>query len=198
MLIAVLHRILPLGPLPGDVGVAVSNVGTIAAAAGAVLRDIPLTHRVVSVTGGGIKNPKNLFVPIGTPYGDIIEYCGGLTEDAVVVMSGGPMMGFAFTDFTIPITKGTSGITVLTKKDTKKTKETACIRCGLCVDFCPVCLVPTRVAIAARNRNMDLAEKYNTTACMECGCCAYICPANIPLVQLIRMGKAMVMANRKN
>ncbi len=195
---AVLDRIMPLGQLPADVGVAVSNVGTIAAAAGAVLRDTPLTHRVVSVTGGGIKNPKNLLVLIGTPYGDIIEYCGGLTEDAAVVTSGGPMMGFAFTDFTMPITKGTSGITVLTKKDTKKAKETACIRCGLCVDVCPVNLIPTRLATAARHRDSDLAEKYNITACMECGCCAYTCPANIPLVQLIRMGKVMVIANRKN
>lgn len=107
-------------------------------------------------------------------------------------------MGFAFTDFDMPITKGTSGITVLTRKDVTKRKETPCIRCGRCVDVCPMHLVPVKLAQAARNRDMDLARKYNIAGCMESGCCGYICPANIPLVQLIRMGKAMIVADEKN
>jgi len=197
MIMAVLKRIMPLGGLPADVGVAVSNVGTIAAVARAIIRDKPLTHRIVCVTGGGIKHPKNLLAPIGVSYAELIEYCGGLTPDAARVMSGGPMMGFAFTDFDMPVTKGAGGVTVLTHDDVKKEKETECIRCGRCVDVCPMHLVPTRLAYAARHRDIDLAEKYNILGCMESGCCGYICPSNIPLVQLIRMGKAMVAASRK-
>lgn len=195
---AVLGRTIPLGGLPVDVDVTVNNVSTVAAVAGAVLRGNPLTHRIVTVTGRGIKNPKNIMVPIGTMYRDVIEHCGGLTDEAVRVISGGPMMGFAFTDFDMPITKGTSGITVLTRKDVTKRKETPCIRCGRCVDVCPMHLVPAKLAQAARNRDIDLARKYNIAGCMESGCCGYICPANIPLVQLIRMGKAMIVADEKN
>ncbi len=197
MIMAVLNRIMPLGGLPADVGTAVSNVGTVAAVARAVLRGKPLTHRVVSVTGSGIQNPKNLLAPIGISYGELIAYCGGLTEDAARVVSGGPMMGFSFTDFQMPITKGASGITVLTHEDIQKEKETECIRCGRCVDVCPMCLVPTKLAQAAKHRNIELAERYNILGCVETGCCGYICPANIPLVQLIRMGKAMVLAQKK-
>ena len=197
MIMAVLKRIMPLGALPADVGTVVSNVGTIAAVARAVLKGKPLTHRVVTVTGGGIKNPKNLLAPIGVSYGELIEYCGGLTNNAARVLSGGPMMGFAFTDFHMPITKGTSGITVLTHEDMEKSKETNCIRCGKCVDVCPMNLVPTKLAQAAKYKNIELAERYNILACMESGCCGYTCPANIPLVQLIRMGKAMVLGQKK-
>ncbi|MCP3921830.1 MAG: electron transport complex subunit RsxC [Desulfobacterales bacterium] len=195
---AVTNRIIPLGGIPVDVDVAVNNVSTVSAVAGAVLRGNPLTHRIVTVTGRGIKNPKNIMVPIGTQYKDVIEYCGGLTDDAVRVVSGGPMMGFAFTDFDMPITKGTSGITVFTKKDIKARKETACIKCGRCVDVCPMRLVPAKLAQAVRHRDIELAQKYNILACMESGCCGYICPAGIPLVQLIRMGKAMIVSDKKN
>jgi electron transport complex protein RnfC len=197
MIMAIIKRIMPLGRLPGDVGVAVSNVGTAAAVAGAVLRGKPLTHRIVCVTGEGIVNPKNLLVPMGIRYGDLIEYCGGFTKDAARVVSGGPMMGFSFSDFDMPVTKGTGGITVLTKEDVNREKETSCIRCGRCVDVCPMHLVPTRLALASRHGNMEMAEKYNIMGCMESGCCAYICPANIPLVQLIRTGKAMLAAKGK-
>jgi len=197
MILAVLNRTVPLGGLPGDVGVSVNNVGTIAAIAGAVLRKRPLTHRIVCVTGNGIARPKNLLVPIGTAYSEIMDYCGGLTSKAARVISGGPMMGFTLTDFSMPITKGTSGITVLSHDDIKKGEETPCLRCGRCVDVCPMNLVPARLAVAARHGDIELAEKYNIMGCLETGCCAYICPANIPLVQLIRTGKAMVAAARK-
>ena len=197
LIMAVLKRVMPLGGLPADVSTAVSNVGTVAAVARAVLRGKPLTHRVVSVTGGGIKTPKNLLAPFGISYGELIAYCGGLTDDAARVMSGGPMMGFAFTDFLMPTTKGVSGITVLTHEDIQKEKETECIRCGRCVDVCPMLLVPAKLAQAAKHKNIELAERYNILGCIESGCCGYICPANIPLVQLIRMGKAMVLAQKK-
>ncbi|MBU0995999.1 MAG: electron transport complex subunit RsxC [Proteobacteria bacterium] len=197
MIKAVMNRVIPLGGLPGDVGVVVSNVATIAAVARAVLYEKPLTHRVVCVTGGGIKRPANLLVPLGMSYRALIDYCGGMTENAARILSGGPMMGFSFTDLDMPVTKGTSGITVLTHDEIKRDKETACLRCGRCVDVCPMALVPARLALAARKRDVEMAEKYNIMGCLETGCCGYVCPANIPLIQLIRAGKAMVMTNRK-
>jgi len=194
---AVLQRIVPLAGLPLDVGVVVSNVATAAAVARAVLRGRPLTHRVVSVTGGGIVHPKNLLVPIGISFGELIDYCGGMTQDAARMIAGGPMMGFSFHSLDTPVTKGTSGLTVLTRDDVRKEQETSCIRCGRCVDVCPMNLVPTRLALASRHNNLDLIRKYSVMACFECGCCAYICPANIPLVQLVRTGKTMFLADKK-
>ncbi|MCK8602101.1 electron transport complex subunit RsxC [Desulfoferrobacter suflitae] len=194
---AVTNRTVPLGGLPLDVGVVVSNVATAAAVARAVLKGRPLTHRVVSVTGGGIVHPKNLLVPIGISLGELIDYCGGMTADAARMIAGGPMMGFAFHDLATPVTKGTSGLTILTHKEVEREQETTCIRCGRCVDVCPMNLVPTRLALAARHKNLDLIRKYSVMACFECGCCAYICPANIPLVQLVRTGKTMFLADRK-
>jgi electron transport complex protein RnfC len=186
---ATLDRVVPTGGLPLDVGVVVINVGTATAIARAVVRGKPLTHRVITVSGGGIREPKNILVPIGVSYGELIEYCGGLTDDVGRVVAGGPMMGFTLGELDVPVTKGTSGVTVLTKEDVKRATETNCIRCGRCVDACPVGLVPTRIALAARAGNWEVARRYHMAACIECGCCAYVCPASIPLVQLIRMGK---------
>lgn len=197
LIMAVLKRETPLGGLPLDVGVAVSNVGTAAAIARAVLRGKPLTHRVVSVTGAGIRKPKNLLAPIGISYQELIDFCGGLTENAARIVSGGPMMGFAFANLDAPITKGTSGVTVLTAADVRKTDETACIRCGRCVDACPMGLVPTKIALASRGKDVDLAQRYHIMGCFECGCCTFTCPASIPLVQLIRTGKAQVIASQR-
>ena len=187
---AVLGREVPTGGLPLDVGVVVVNVGTAAAIARAVLRGKALTHRVVSVTGPGIARPKNLLVPVGISFGGLIDYCGGLTADAVRVIAGGPMMGFALASFAAPVTKGTSGIVALRDREVRKADETTCVRCGRCVDACPLNLVATKMAMAARHEDWDLARRYHITACCECGCCAYVCPASIPLVQLMRMGKA--------
>jgi len=194
---AVVDLDVPLGGLPSDVGVAMSNVGTMAAVAMGVIKKNPLTHRIVSVTGGGITNPKNLFVPIGISMGELIDYCGGLTRDAARIIAGGPMMGFAFSDLNTPVTKGTSGVTILTHAETARGEETSCVRCGRCVDACPMNLVPTRLAMAARYNNPALARKYNINACFECGSCTYVCPANIKLVQLIRTGKVQVAATMK-
>lgn len=192
---AALGRTIPTGGLPLDVGVVVTNVGTALAIAQAVLRGQPMTHRVVTVTGHGVTTPKNLLVPIGTPYADLLAAAGGLRGDAARVVSGGPMMGFAVADLASPVTKGTSGLTVLTRRDLALAEQTACLRCGRCVDVCPLGLVPTKLALAARKGVWDVARRYHITACMECGCCAYTCPASIPLVQLIRMGKARMPRN---
>lgn len=189
---AVLDRKIPTGGLPLDVGVVVVNVATVAAIARAVLRGKPVTHRIVTVTGAGIEVPKNVLAPIGASYQDLIDFCGGLKPIAARVVSGGPMMGFAIGDLSAPITKGTSGIVVLTEEDVKRSAETTCVRCGRCVDVCPLNLVPSKMAMAARHADFELAKKYQIEACMECGCCAYTCPASIPLVQLVRVGKGGV------
>lgn len=189
---ASLGRTIPTGGLPLDVGVVVINVATAAAIARAVQRGKPLTHRVVSVTGAGIANPKNLLAPVGASYADLIAHCGGLKPDAARVIAGGPMMGFSLGVFQVPVTKGTSGIVVLTSEDVKRSEETSCVRCGRCVDVCPLNLVPSRLALASRHKDWTLAKRYHLAACMECGCCAYVCPAAIPLVQLMRMGKAQM------
>ncbi len=186
---AVLGRRIPTRGLPLDVGVVVSNVGTVAAIARAVLRGRPLTHRIVTVSGAGIRKAKNLLVPIGTPYSDLIAYCGGLTPEAAQVVSGGPMMGFTVGNLATPVTKGTSGLTVLTWADIVRGEETACLRCGRCVDVCPLELIPARLAQAARTGDWDLARRHHIAACVECGCCSYECPAQIPIVQLVRTAK---------
>jgi electron transport complex protein RnfC len=180
---------VPTGGLPLDVGVVVINVATAAAIARAVLRGKPLTHRVVSVTGAGIVQPRNILAPVGAMISSLIDFCGGLKPDADRAIAGGPMMGFAMNTFGVPVTKGTSGVVVLTREETRRAEETTCVRCGRCVDVCPLRLVPTKLAMAARHRDWETAKRYHLRACMECGCCAYVCPASIPLVQLIRLGK---------
>jgi len=187
---AVTGRAVPVGALPLDVGVVVVNVGTAAAIANACLRNQPVTHRIVTVTGKGIARPANLLVPIGARFRDLIDHCGGLREDARRIIAGGPMMGYAVTDLNTAVTKGTSGITVLAESELDYAKQTNCLRCARCVDVCPLNLVPTRIAHAVKAGDLDLAQKAYIAACCECGCCTYVCPARIPLVQYIRAGKA--------
>ena len=196
-------RIVPGGGLPFQVGVVVVNVATAAALARSVFRGKPLTHRVVTVTGAGIRHPKNVLTPLGTTYGELIRYCGGVTKDAARLVAGGPMMGFTLSAadeaselIPTPVTKGTSGITVLNQRDVARAAETACVRCGRCVEVCPMRLVPTRLAMAARAQSREVLETYHVGACIECGCCAFTCPASIPLVQLIRVGKVMLQNKR--
>ena len=163
-----------------------------AAIAAAVFRNRPLTHRVITVTGGGIRNPGNLLVPLGSSLQDLIDACGGLTDDARRVIAGGPMMGFTVTDLSIPVTKGTGGLTIFTQAELDAEAATACIRCGRCLDVCPLGLRPTRIAQAVRHDQLDLARRLDLEACCECGCCAYECPARVPLVQYLRIGKQAV------
>jgi Na+-translocating ferredoxin:NAD+ oxidoreductase subunit C len=192
LIFAVCGQAVPIGGLPLDVGVVVLNAATAAAVARGVLRGRPLTHRVVSVTGHGVNRPANILAPIGVSYQVLINHCGGLREQAGRVVAGGPMMGFALAQLDTPVTKGTGGITVLTHDELRRSEETNCIRCGRCVDVCPMHLMPTRIALAARAGNLAMAQRFHMHACVECGCCAYTCPAGIPLVQLIRSGKVML------
>ncbi|MCF7886623.1 MAG: electron transport complex subunit RsxC [Candidatus Marinimicrobia bacterium] len=193
---ALLKRKVPAGGLPMDVGVVVNNVGTAIAVPQAVKTKKPLIERVVTVTGQGIKEPKNLRVRIGTPFKNLIEYCGGLTPDTKKIINGGPMMGIAQYTIDVPVIKGTSGVLALTEDITQKAKEFTCIRCGSCVETCPMGLVPTRLVRLIEFDKLNMAEEMGTMSCIECGSCAYVCPSNIPLVQRIKVGKQLI--NEKN
>jgi len=198
---AVLGETVPTGGIPPMIGVVVSNVATAAAVAEAVVCDWPLTHRVVTVTGEAIAQPGNYYTPIGTPVGELIEFCGGLTEKGAKVVFGGPMMGIAIADLNTPITKTSGAITVLTKDQVGRAKfagqQTPCIRCGRCIEACPENLNPTRIAHAVKYNMLDVAQDYYITGCIECGCCSYVCPANIELTGLIKTGK-IYLARQKN
>jgi len=198
---AVLGRTVPTGGIPPMIGVVVINVATAAAIADAVLYNRPLTHRVVTVTGEAIARPGNYYVPIGTPVEALIEFCGGVTEKSAKVVMGGPMMGLAIADLTTPITKTGGAVTVLTKHQIGQAKferrQTACIRCGRCLEVCPENLNPTRIAHAVKSNLLDVAESHFIGACIECGCCSYVCPANIELTGYIKTGKIFLARQRK-
>jgi len=198
---AILKKDVPTGGIPPMIGVLVLNVATAAAIAEAVVHNWPLTHRVVTVSGEAIANPGNYYVPIGIPVAELVEFCGGVTQKSAKVVLGGPMMGVAIADLTTPITKTTGAVTVLTKQQIGKAKfarrQTACIRCGRCLEVCPEHLNPTKIAHAVKNNLLDVAESYYMSACIECGCCGYVCPANIELTGYIKTGKTLVARQRK-
>ena len=198
---AVLKKNVPTGGIPPMIGVLVLNVATVAAIAEAVVCDWPVTHRIVTVTGRAIANPSNLYVPIGTPVNDLIEFCGGVTEKSAKVILGGPMMGIAIADLSTPITKTTGAITILTGGEIGSAKfarrQTACIRCGRCIEVCPERLNPTKIAHAVKHNLLDVAENYYISGCMECGCCSYVCPANIEVTGYIKTGKIFLARQKK-
>lgn len=176
---SILGKEVPTGGLPCDVGVIVFNVSTANAVADAALEGLPLVKRVVTITGSGIKEPQNLMIKIGTIIKDAINLCGGMTDDAQKVIVGGPMMGVAIEDLSQTIEKTTTCVLVLNKKDAKAFEESACIRCGRCINACPTGLMPNFMKDDAR----DVID------CIECGCCAYVCPSRIPLVQYFKQAK---------
>ncbi|HSR67660.1 MAG TPA: electron transport complex subunit RsxC [Acidobacteriota bacterium] len=194
---ALLGTRVPPGGLPLDIGVLVNNVATTAAMADWFDRGIPLVERVVTVTGEGISRPRNLLVPLGTPVSALVEYCGGLHTDTRQVIMGGPMMGMAQKNLDVPVLKGTSGILAFTEVLPGRDIEYPCIRCGRCLEACPMFLNPTRLAQLARVDAVQELEALHVLDCFECASCSYICPSNIPLVQWIRMGKNMVREAKK-
>lgn len=190
---AIKGREVPSKGLPMDVGVVVQNVGTSIAVYEAIRYGKPLIERVVTVTGRGVREPKNLLVRIGTLMSEIIEQCGGLVEGAVKVIAGGPMMGFAQWTLDVPVVKGTSGILVLTRDDYVSSDEySACIRCGSCIDVCPMGLNPSMLSILAEKGFYEETKEYNIFDCFECGSCAFVCPAKRPMVQFMRLAKSQI------
>jgi electron transport complex protein RnfC len=190
---AIKGREVPTKGLPMDVGAVVQNVGTSLAIYEAVYYGKPLIERVVTITGNGIKEPRNMLVRIGTLFSDVIEQCGGLVEGAVKVISGGPMMGFAQWTLDVPVVKGTSGILVMSEDEYVSSDEySACIRCGSCIDVCPMGLNPSQLSILSEKGFYDETKDYNLFDCFECGSCAYVCPAKRPMVQFMRLAKSQV------
>lgn len=194
MLISALtRREVPPRALPMDVKVVVQNVGTALAVYEAARYGKPLIERVVTVTGEGIKTPANLMVKIGTLISDIVDECGGFNNSAGKVVSGGPMMGFALSTLDVPVTKGTSGILVIPEKGVVHAEEYGpCIRCGRCIDICPMGLVPSMLSILSEKGHYEDAKEYNLFDCFECGSCAFVCPSKRPIVQLVRLAKSLV------
>ena len=180
-------RSVPSGKLPADVGACVSNVSTVKAIADAIKTGMPLTERITTVTGKYIPNPQNFIVKIGTPASELVAACGGISAEDVLVKAGGPMMGFPQSTLETPIMKGSNGIIAI---DNDEPEVQECIKCGRCVDVCPMELKPLYFAKLVGDP-AALKEK-NIMDCMECRCCEYICSSKIPLVNLIKMGKNAV------
>ena len=185
----VMKRQVPSGGLPADVGCVVANISTTKAVSDAIQLGMPLIERVVSVTGEKINNPGNFIVKIGTNTKDLIDYCGGVKDDDVMYKAGGPMMGFVLSDTNVPIMKGSNGIIAI---EPDQTVAVECIKCGRCMDVCPMELTPLYFAKLADAEDwMGMKEK-NVMDCLECRCCEYICSSKIPLVSKIKAGKAAI------
>ena len=189
-------RVVPEGKLPADVGVIVMNVTTLAYLAKYARTGMPLVERSVTVDGSAVAEAKNVIAPIGTSIREIVDFAGGLKEDAGKVLFGGPMMGQPACSLDEPIVKTTGAITILNVKDSTEPPVTACIHCGRCVNTCPLFLNPTAFANAlkleGKKDRVQRLEENKINLCIECGSCSYVCPANRPLVQNNRIGKAEV------
>lgn len=187
-----LRREVPSGKLPFDIGVLVHNVGTVVAIDEAAYLRKPLYERVMTVSGACLGNPRNLLVRLGTLVEDLLKQCGPMMREPKRIIMGGPMMGIAqFTPQT-PVIKGTSGILALDEAEEKEQEESFCVRCGECVENCPIGLNPGLIALAIAKGRLDLAESYGIMDCIECGLCAYVCPGRRHIVQAIKAAKIKI------
>ncbi len=195
---AVLGREVPSGALPIDAGVIVNNIDTCIAIANVMLRGIPVTGRRVTVSGGAVVSPGVFEATVGTPIQELIDACGGLSADVHKLVMGGPMMGTPLFDTDVPVIKTTSGVLALNRSETKRYSESPCLRCGKCVEACPMGLMPLEVAEAGRREDGERAVSLHANDCIECGSCSYICPAGRFIVENIKLAKANAMAILRN
>jgi electron transport complex protein RnfC len=197
LIYALTGRKVPPGKLPSEVGSLVQNVGTAIALYEAAAWGKPLYERVLTVTGPGIREPANLLAAIGTPISQLIDFCGGTVGNPAKLIMGGPMTGWAQSGTSASVVKGTSGVVVLTSDVIEQAEESECVRCGKCIDACPMFLMPNFIVQATKRRQWDKAEEWGALDCFECGCCSFECPAFIPHVQYARKAKAEIAALKK-
>ncbi len=191
LITAVLEREVPSGKIPLEVETLVSNIGTVAAIGQYFITSQPLIERVVTVTGPGIRKPANFMVPIGASLREVLEASGGLTAETSRILLGGPMMGMPQKSFDVPVTKGTSGLLALGSREVVPLKTRQCIRCGRCLEGCPMFLNPSQLNLLARKGLYEEMLDERVMDCMECGSCSFVCPSAIPIVQSIRVAKAI-------
>ena len=192
MVLSATGRKVPAGALPADVGCVVMNVASAAFTARYLKTGKPLTSRSVTVSGDCIKNPMNVRVPIGTSVKEIIDFCGGFTEEPYKILSGGPMMGQALVSTDVPLLKSNNAVLAFTKRGAGLKAERDCIRCGKCHEACPMSLIPTQISRYAKAGDAETLAKLGVSVCMECGSCAFSCPAGKPLVQYMRLAKEVM------
>jgi electron transport complex protein RnfC len=188
---------VPKGKRSTDVGVFVQNVATCAAIFNAIRFHKPMTHRVVTLSGGAIEQPMNIEAPIGTLISELVAYCGGLKSNASRIVVGGPMMGHTIINMHTPITKGTSGILFLQEHELPKSTTSPCVSCGRCVAACPMGLLPNSMAELVANDNLQAASKQGLSSCLLCGSCAFICPASLPLTQYFAYANSELSRQKK-
>lgn len=189
---------VPSAGLPADLGIVCHNPGTLRAIHDAVIYGRPLTHRIVTVTGSGIRHPRNLEVPIGASFADLVRATGGYHPDVNRLIMGGPMMGFAVNDDVVPVIKGTNCLLATRPEDTPSPGPLMpCIRCGECAAVCPAQLLPQQLYWHAKALQFDDVQEYGLFDCIECGCCAHVCPSNIPLVQYYRHAKQEIWSRER-
>ena len=189
-------KIIPKGGLPLDVGVIVINVTTLAFIGSYLKTGMPLVNKCVTVDGSAVKEPKNVIAPIGMSIADVLEQSGGTKSEVAKALYGGPMMGLAVPSLDSPILKNTNAITVMDIKEATPPKTTPCIRCGACLNHCPLRLDPREIARAYKLGSVEDLQTLHVDLCMECGCCSYICPAHRPLVQTNKLAKALLRVNQ--
>lgn len=199
LIYALFGKELPTGKLPADLGCVIFNAETCSAIDSAVTSGMPLVRRVVTVDGDCVANPKNLLVPLGTPFSALLAHCGLKPNKTLrKVVSGGPMMGQAQYDIDTPVVKGTAAILALSKdNDTREVGYSQCIRCGRCLAHCPMHLPPLYMMKYAKAEDFAEAEAYGAMSCVECGSCSYICPASVPILQYIRIAKQKIGDERR-
>jgi electron transport complex protein RnfC len=195
---AITGKETPARKLTADLGIVVHNVATARAVHHAVRFGRPLLARVVTVSGGALREPKNVEVRIGTKVADLVEFCGGFAQRPERVVNGGPMMGQPLPTLDAPVVKGMSGILALTAEEVSDRPTSACIRCGACITACPCGLSPVEMSAFIRKDNLEFAEKLGVRDCISCGSCSWVCPSHIPLVHYFNYAKGTLSAQDRD